>query len=320
MEELLQPTWLHQIEAVALRGLIAWFGKGDLASAYRRLHHALPLAKVFLRRDWLWADRNLRLIYGENLTPVERSRLAALAFENHLRSYVEGLRAADLACDFHSPHHLLDALAGGRGVILCGVHLGTWEPVFRIGSQAGVPIVGVYRRAQNPISDRRFQTIRAAYKIEWIESRDVTGIAQALDEKKVIALMTDLNTLSGGLETDFLGVPAMGPSGPARLALLKNCPLVPALALRAADGRVDVHFESPIYPADEPPAQLARRINAVFEPWILEYAEQYNWLHPRWRSRPDGSLWDLKTPLAQLLAAKKSPYFEPSPRIRSLLA
>ena len=320
MEELLQPTWLHQIEAVALRGLIAWFGKGDLASAYRRLHHALPLAKVFLRRDWLWADRNLRLIYGENLTPVERSRLAALAFENHLRSYVEGLRAADLACDFHSPHHLLDALAGGRGVILCGVHLGTWEPVFRIGSQAGVPIVGVYRRAQNPISDRRFQTIRAAYKIEWIESRDVTGIAQALDEKKVVALMTDLNTLSGGLETDFLGVPAMGPSGPARLALLKNCPLVPALALRAADGRVDVHFESPIYPADEPPAQLARRINAVFEPWILEYAEQYNWLHPRWRARPDGSLWDLKTPLAQLLAAKKSPYFEPSPRIRSLLA
>jgi KDO2-lipid IV(A) lauroyltransferase len=182
-----------------------------------------------------------------------------------------------------------------------------------------VPVVCVYRRAQNPISNRRFQEIRAAYQVTWIESSDVAAIARALDEKKIVALMTDLNTLSGGLQADFLGIAAMGPAGPAKLAMIKNCPLVPAMALRAPGGKVDVHFEVPLYPGDELPAQLARRINAVFEPWILEYAEQYNWLHPRWRARPDGSSWNLEMAPEELLIARKFPCYSPGPRIRSLL-
>jgi lauroyl/myristoyl acyltransferase/acyl carrier protein len=315
-----RATWQHQIEAVALRVLIALLRKGDLASAHRRLHRLMPLSKVFLRNDWQWTDRNLSLVFGQNLSPAERTRLAELAFENHLRSYLEGLRATDYVSDFHNFQHILDVIADGRGVILCGVHLGTWEPVFRIAKQVEVPVVCVYRRAQNPLSNQRFQEIRATYQIEWIEKSDVAGIALALDEKKVVALMTDLNTVSGGLQADFLGIPAMNPAGPAKLAMIKNCPLVPAMALRAPGGRVDVHFEAPIYPGDELPAELTRRINAAFEPWILEYAEQYNWLHPRWRARPDGSSWDLKMPQEELQAARKFPCYEPSARIRSLLA
>ncbi len=318
--------WRFHLEALALRGLLACFRAGDFQLARKRLRLFTPVLTKVLRHDWQWAVQNLKLVFGPNLASEERQRLAMLSFEHHLSSYLEGLRHTDLKVEFHQAERILETHAEGRGVILCGVHLGSWESPLHHGASAGLPVVGVYRRALNPHSDRIFQEIRSAYGIEWIVSKDVEAISRALRAGKIVGLMTDLNTLSGGTVADFLGVPATCPSGPARLAILQGVPIVPAVAVRTGTAHICAHFEAPIRPvqaatySEAAIAQLTRRINAAFEPWILEYAEQYNWLHPRWRARPDGSRWTLAMTEADFARERTSPYLPVADRVRRLLA
>lgn len=311
-------------EWLALQGFLACFRGGDFQRAKKRLDLLTPVLTRVLRQDWRWAIQNLKLIFGPNLTSTERERLATLAFGHHLSSYLEGLRHDDMEVEFHHPERLLESHARGRGVILCGVHLGSWESVLRYGAHIGLPLVGVYRRAFNPRSDQVFQEIRSAYRIEWIVSKDTEAIFNALRAGKIVGLMTDLNTLSGGTVADFLGVSATCPAGPARLALLQNVPIVPAVAIRSGVGRISAHFEPAIMPpkndnSEEQVQQLTRRINAAFEPWILEYAEQYNWLHPRWRNRPDGRRWNLQMSDAEMYQERTSPFLPVSEQVRHLL-
>ena len=311
-------------EWMAARAARAYLRRGDHASASRRVRRLARLAPGVLRSDWRWALLNLRLVFGPNLTDAERRALARLAFDHHLSSYMEGLRHAEVDLDYHHPERLFNAHAVGRGVILCGVHLGSWEAGLGRGAAASLPMAVVYRRAHNPLTDRLFQDVRASYPgVQWILSSDVDAVTGALRAGKVVALMTDLNTLSGGTVADFLGVPATCPSGPARLALLLGAPIVPAVAIRSAPGKASVHFEPVILPPDGAPVdgqvpRLTGRINAAFEPWILEYAEQYNWLHPRWRMRPDGRTLGLESGDA-LVRERTSPFLAVSERVRRLL-
>jgi len=307
----------HRLEAALLHILIAALRGGSIASGHARLRRITLLLRLVLRQDLLWARQNLKLVFGPNLSGNERNRLAALAFENHLLSYVEGLRANEVVATFKNSGRLLEARNAGRGVILCGIHLGSWEPVLRTGPVSGIPIAGVYRRAHNPLSDLVFQDIRKAYGIEWVPSHDVTAITQCLKRNMVVGLMTDLNTVSGGIEADFLGVPAMCPAGPARLARVTGTVILPVVSIRTAPGEADVQFLPAIAPAD--PAETTRALNAAFEPWILEFAEQYNWLHPRWRTRPGGSTWDLNTSQEEFETARTCDFYVPSRRLRTLL-
>lgn len=322
-----RSLWLDaqfRVEWLLLRAGIAALRSGDYEHAVRRTRRLARWARPLLAFNWRWALQNLRLVFGPNLSERERRRLATLAFENHFISYLEGLRHQDVSFEIHGGEHVIEARTAARGVILCGVHLGSWEPGLSLGQYVGMPIAVVYRRARNPLSDRVFQKIRASYDVGWIVSADVAGAIEALRSNKVLGLMTDLNVTKGGTVADFLGVPARCPSGPARLALLQGSPIVPAIAIRLANGNLEVHFHRAIEPPrnDDTEAQvrdLTRRINAAFEPWILEYAEQYNWLHPRWRCRPDGGELSIGEPLERLAAHRTAPFQTVSARVRSLL-
>lgn len=305
-------TWRYRAEAAALRAGMSAFRGTTRAQAHRRLRALLPAIRPFLSNDMRWARKNLKAVFGPALTGAQRERLARLALENHLLSYVEGLCNEGGKEHFENYDTMLAAHERGRGVILCGVHLGTWEPLLRWGPRFGLPLAGVYRRAHNPLADREFQKIRAAYGIRWIRSDRTPEMVSALAEGAILGMMTDLNTFVGAVFADFLGIPASSPAGPAALALHTGAPLVPAVALREENGNTKIVFGQPIEPLGgvtaENIATFTRRINEAFEPWILEYAEQYNWLHPRWRARPDGNTWTLDTPDTEIASARVAPY------------
>lgn len=318
------PKGQFLVEWLVLRAGITYLRCGDYSAACRRMRRLARWARPVLKFNWLWSQQNLRLIFGPNLTAAQRRRLATIAFENHFISYLEGLRHRDVAFDIHGGENLLAALAAGKGVILCGAHVGSWEPALSLGARQGVPVAVVYRPAQNPWSDRLFQKIRASYDVTWIGSADVGTAFEALRSNKVLGLMTDLNVTRGGTVADFLGVPARCPSGPARLALMQQSPIVPAVAIRASEGPLQVHFLPAIVPPknDDTEGQvrsITRRINAALEPWVLEYAEQYNWLHPRWRCRPDGRQLALGASDEMLMAERTAPFLDVPDRVRALL-
>ena len=168
----------------------------------------------------------------------------------------------------------------------------------------------------------QFAAARASYPVEWIQKRDTFGAVRALRQGKLLVVMVDLNTTRGGLEADFLGLPACSPTGPARLARRLRVPVVPAVSVRVAPGRATLSLLPPLRhlagPESDPSftAELYRR----FEPWVVEYAEQYNWLHPRWRHRPDGSVWSTKQAFAEQASRRTRPFLDLPPRVRALLA
>ena len=324
----------HYLEWVLLRGVMAFIRRGDIVSAYHRLQGlSLPLRKI-LQSEWRWAHFNLQLVYGPNITEQQRHRLAAMAFENVLRSHIDGMRVMD----FHFSgtdalkqlKPLQEVFQQGKGVILCAVHLGTWEAALKILAANGIPIGVVYRHANNPLSEQEFIQVREPYHVQWIRRDDPRATLRVLREKKVLVLMTDINQRQHGISAPFFDVPALSPVGTARLAKRFQCPVIAGACIRERPGEVSFHFKSiELATADGEEQTLetiTAQINHQFEAWIHTYAEQYNWLHARWRSRPDGTLWNIKdqqvaqTLLNTLDASRNKPYPHLSARVQKLLA
>ena len=325
----------HYGEWLLLRSLMAFVRRGDMASAYARIHTlSWPLRQI-LRSEWQWTLFNVQLVYGPALPAVQRQRLACMALENIICSHVDSMRIDDFWVDATAVKAeisiLDDTYRQGRGVILCAIHLGAWEAGIKILSALGYPLGVVYRHANNPLSEQAFVAVRAKYGVQWMRRDDPRSVLRILQEKKILLLMTDINQRQGGIPAPFLGVPAMCPVGAARLAMRFRCPVVPGVCLREGPGRVRFLFAPAIEPlsvTDTPEAriEMTTRINQSFNCWVHRYAEQYNWLHARWRSRPDGTLWSIKAPgeaealLAKLQAARTDPYPILSERVLQLLA
>jgi lauroyl/myristoyl acyltransferase len=115
---------------------------------------------------------------------------------------------------------------------------------------------------------------------------------------------------------DFLGFAASSSSGAAALALASRCPVILAVSVRQPDGRYRLIFHPPFELIDTGDRQHDLAANTqqytrAIEAYVLAYPEQYNWPHPRWRKRPDGSCWHLDLPLAQMAAQRSGPAREP---------
>ncbi|WP_130472008.1 lysophospholipid acyltransferase family protein [Candidatus Magnetaquicoccus inordinatus] len=304
--------WRHRLEWLLLRSLVGWLQQGDLGKAYRRVARLSPLLRHVLRSEWAWSNTNLQWVYGNNLQPRARERLAALVMENIMRSLLEGLRPdpCQISAGAEQAQTLIqEALQQQRGLIVCSTHLGSWEMGVKWIATLGQPIHVVYRHANNPLSEQIFMAARAHYGVHWIRRDELVKMLRVLQKKEILLLMTDINQRRDGIVAPFLGIPALCPAGPARLAQRRQIPLLPLACLRDPEwGRFRILSAPMLAPlADESEEALTTRINQQFEPWITAHPEQYNWLHARWRSRPDGCLWSADTPAEQLLQARLTP-------------
>src|SRR5262249_27643780 len=121
----------------------------------------------------------------------------------------------------------------------------------------------------------------------------------------------------GGVFVDFLGFAASSPSGVAALALATHSPVILAVSLRQPDGRFRLIFHPPFELIDTGDRQRDLVANTqqyahAIEAHVLAHPEQYNWPHPRWRKRPDGSLWSLDWPTDQMAAERTGPPLQKS--------
>ncbi|MBF0173091.1 MAG: lysophospholipid acyltransferase family protein [Magnetococcales bacterium] len=318
--------WSHRLEWWLVRALSVWLDVQEPGVSCRRAMTLGNLGRRVLRREWAWCQTNLRLIYGDHLSQKERFDLGVLAFRNIFMSYVEGLQPDGVRfTGISGTHHLLDAFQSGRGAILASIHLGGWESgLFHGARTLGLPLACLYRPTNNPLSEQFFQQRRSIYDIEWIPRDDVRAAIRALKRGKVLVVMTDINFRQGGVAVPFLGLPAMCPPGAGRLALQLKIPLVPVVVTRNAPGINHIHYQPPINleelrSSNHPVEEATFQLNQVFARWIHEYADQYNWLHARWRSRPDGSLWRADGDWSQMAGARVEPFVPVSSRIRTLL-
>jgi KDO2-lipid IV(A) lauroyltransferase len=290
----------------------------------RRLARALAsVAYRLLSHDRRWAHRNLELVFGDSLTAAQRTRIAMKSFEHIVLTRAEALRwSRDWMVSNvieeggeHARQAAREAAEKGLGIIMITPHLGNYELIppwcYHTGWRGPV----MYRPQNNPYVEKLLAGARA----EYLENRMIPrgpfatlSLMYALRDKQGVGLLIDQNTLDGGVFVEFLGFAAATPPGAAALALATGAPVVPAVAVRRADGRNRLIFHPPfplIRTGDRKSDIVAntQQYTRAFESWILAYPEQYNWPHPRWRFRPDGGFWRAEQPRSGMERERLTP-------------
>lgn len=189
--------------------------------------------------------------------------------------------------------HLQKALDKGKGVLLVSGHLGQWELMANYISSR-VPVSAVAQNLYDPrldsiMTDFREKKLRVSMIKRGVALR---GIMEALKENRVVIALVDQDTGKDGVFVPFFGKQAWTQSGVARIALKTGAALVPAFVIRGKDGCFEFHAEKEIIgqetgDRDKDILEGVRRYTEVVEKYVQSYPEQWMWMHPRWKTRPE---------------------------------
>jgi predicted LPLAT superfamily acyltransferase len=193
---------------------------------------------------------------------------------------------------------LVHAIGLGRGTLLLGSHVGSFEALRALSLQRPeVPLRVVLDVAHNAVITEMLHSLNPALAAGVIDARQgghdiVFAIRDALAQNALVALLADRPRPGEATVTvDFLGAPAQFPAAPWLIASALGVPVVLCTGLFRGGNRYDLHFEL-----------LSERIEiargtrqAQLAHWVRRYAMRlehylrlapYNWfnLYDFWQS------------------------------------
>jgi KDO2-lipid IV(A) lauroyltransferase len=229
--------------------------------------------------------RNLHQVLGAELGPAEAERVAREIFRIRSCEIIDLMRLRGRArslrrlVDVRGREHLEAALAGGRGVILCTAHAGSYLSVFSLLHGGGSPVTTIGRwwwrfppghgsaasRVWEFVFTRRVLRHRARPNIEPWPGRVQVAVqaATALGANEVITISSDAPPLdaerSRAVGVPFLGRRALLLPGVVPLARLTGAPVLMAFARRCGDYRHQVlEISAPVPMSGDPAAAFGR--------------------------------------------------------------
>jgi lauroyl/myristoyl acyltransferase len=297
----------------ALEGGLYWVVIAPIAA---RLPAPLAYGLACRRGDWRYrhdSERRKRImrgltgVFGEQLSPAERASVTRDYFRMRSCEAIDALRLAGKGralarlVEIRGREHLEAALAGGKGVILCGAHLGLYGICGALLGIAGFPVTIVGRWPS-----RCDQTMPRIERIIWrltserhiarhlhrpnIEPEpgqlgSAVQMAAILRQNEVIWVAADPPALNGDLArtvpVPFLGHEARLLPGSAVVAQLTGAPVLMVLLRRSADWRHQVLEISPPVLMDGDPVTAFSRCVALVDAAIRDNPAQWAyWARP----------------------------------------
>ncbi len=182
------------------------------------------------------------------------------------------------------------AQARGRGVLIATAHLGNWEMSAFAHALMTAPMHVVVRPLDNARLDELVEERRALSGNHVISKRDAARqIFRALKSGDAVGILIDQNTMpEEGVFIDFFGEKACAGAAFARIAHHSGAAVILGYAVYSEEERRYVlHFEPEIEMTGDVAADT-QRIHTHLENVILQHADQYLWMHRRWKTRPPG--------------------------------
>lgn len=196
----------------------------------------------------------------------------------------------------HGIDRLQAILARGRGCLLLGAHLGSFDVVRALASRGSGPVVNMMMYEENA---KKLNAVIAAlggrHSMNVIPIGDIDTLLRAqecVSRGEIVAVLGDrVFGSEKTVQTTFLGQPVVLPAGPYLVARSLCVPVVLFFGLYGGDDRYDVYFE-PF--ADE--IDVDRRCpRPDLERWAQRYVARlehycrlapYNWFNffPYWES------------------------------------
>lgn len=240
--------------------------------------------------------RNIELCFSE-LSPDARRRRV----RRHLRMC--GVAILSMGAAWWAPkervrslvrtrgqHHLDQAIAGGRNVILLAPHFIALD-ICGVRVSLDRQFVTMFRRSKNALLDRLSRR-RARFGIVLLEREaSLKPLIQHIRKGMPFYYLPDLDAGDrAGVFVPFFGIPASTVTALGRIAQATQAVVVPCISrILPAGLGYEVRFLAPLenFPTADPTAD-ARRMNQEIEGWIREIPDQYMWANRRFKTRPNG--------------------------------
>ncbi len=185
-------------------------------------------------------------------------------------------------------------LAEKRGAIILTAHYGNFELLPLAHSMYGHRLAMIHRPLRNPSIDREIRRVRTSFGAEIIERKQAgLALVKYLRRKWQVAVALDLD-VRDGVFVDFFEMKACTSDGVARIAMATRAPVVPAFMVRDGDSP---RHRITVLPAmemvsgrdrEECVLENTQRMTTAIEMMIRRHPDHWNWIHRRWKTRPDG--------------------------------
>ncbi len=248
------------------------------------------------------ALKNLEIAFPE-MTPADRLNILRKMYRSWGRMLAEWTHLPELSranieqvATYEGKENWDEAerRSNGHGILVLTAHFGNFELLPIAQSIYGYRLAIVHRPLRNPLIDAAIRAERVKYGNRIIE-RKAGGreVMRMLRQNWMIAIALDLDVRKG-VFVDFFGTPASTSDGVARISLASGAPVMPAFMVREGDS---VHHKIKILPAFFPEKTrnreaLVRQYTQLYsdtvEQVIREHPDHWNWIHRRWKTRPQG--------------------------------
>ncbi len=259
-----------QAEIAAYRGGWVAVRRMPAGAAYAMFER---IADLQARRGGTGIER-LRANYARVRPELDDAALELLVrdgMRSYLRYFCDAFRLPD-----RTPAELAEAvraegdgpvredLAAGHSAVVFVAHLGNWDVAGAWSASHLAPVTSVAERLKPEAIFREFLSFRErlGMKIHPLTGgpNPFLGLREGVERGDFVALVSDRDLTSNGVEVEFCGRPARMAKGPALLSIVTGAPLYAAAITyehawpeRGAAGyRTVVRFSERIAPASEP--------------------------------------------------------------------
>ncbi len=293
LKTLLHPRYWYAWPVLGLLVLMSWLPT-RLLWLFGRAMSLLVTRVPFPNRRF--AERNLELCFPE-MSADERREL----LKQHFRlscCAILGLGITWFAprwkmrrfITVHGYHHIDDAFAQGKNVILLAPHfIGLDMGGVRLSMEQ--KFVSMYRKSPDPLLEYLFSR-RGRFGAVMVERMaHLKSLIRLIRQARPFYYLPDQDMGErASVFVPFFGIPTATVTALSRIAETTNAAVIPCItrALPAGKG-YEVHLHAPLadFPSADPTADAAR-MNREIERWVREMPEQYMWSYRRFKTRPQG--------------------------------
>lgn len=247
--------------------------------------------------------KNFAIVFKDSLSKLEKKRLAQAVYAHILLSLWE-----NLCLSFSSPkklsryvtvkgkEHLLNTAQHKKGAIIITGHLGNWEfaPVVAMTNftQYQGRLYFIRKLLKNKFLEKLLFGRYLASGLGVIPKKNAMQTAcSELEANNAIIFVIDQHASINkrdGIRCEFFGKACGTYRAPALLAEYMQTPVLPARAYRTQEGRHVLEFFPPLQWQEGNTHKESQYLNTLqynqwIEKFIVEYPEQWLWLHKRWK-------------------------------------
>lgn len=259
------------------------------------------LAPHLLRRDSRLIAANVQRVFDMNAHSAYQKRFQQQVFQSQIAIGLETFKFMlwperyPLKLEgFDTLQKTLEPMLG-RGFIIITAHFGSWELVAKVVAQAsGRKFNALAKPSKAPAFTQLLEEMRVRNNtaVLWTDRKNLLReMMRILKEGESLGFVMDQKPEGRrGPLVDFFGIPTEFVSGPAKLALRHEVPVLAVFCMRIGPWHYRIHTQAVTCAGSRVPEDedsLTQSMAAAIESFIRLYPEQWLWNYKRWRHLPN---------------------------------